>query len=474
MRRGGWTGRRREERLRAIAKAKGGSAENSIPVVTPMALGARSRVVLNSGESVPVQYAVVEVDWLITSHRGVIYERDPRFPAEAQPRSYGDEFELQYAVEQRANNLDPLQVLTDSSLPIDGPPVVRRDGVVISGNGRSQSMVLAMKLGLYEEVARGIRERAGHFKFDPAEVASVRRPVLVRLMVEDVTDSASLARYGIEMNRDPAQGMSSSEQALGLARLMTPGVVMQLADMVSELPEGYTVREFMRRRPKDIASVLSAGGLVDSRKRAAYFLPDGGLTETAKELIETILAGGTVTDIGVFRDASPSSRDRLVRAGVEFMRARSAGKEWDLAAFNTEAVRLVTEAESRASYLRRLKSRGDNDDGSLVERLLYPERFRNADADLGLHLQRRTHPAVQALARALEEDPREYLAIIAGYASKALRGADTLFEGTHPAHVFSATVGRRRGADGELRWELRVLPEEWEPAHRESTSRRSA
>jgi hypothetical protein len=108
----------------------------------------------------------VELVTLITSHRGSPYERDPRYPASARPRDYSAEQELRLAVAVRAKRLDPSRLLTDSVLPVNGPPVVCRDGVVLSGNGRTQSMRAAMKLGLYGEVRSGIMERAAWFGFD--------------------------------------------------------------------------------------------------------------------------------------------------------------------------------------------------------------------------------------------------------------------------------------------------------------------
>src|ERR1700753_2677175 len=75
--------------------------------------GREGKVVLNSGESVPIRYAVVGVDWLITSHSTLLYVRDERYPLEAQPRDYEAERELQLAVEGRASNLDPWQLLSN-------------------------------------------------------------------------------------------------------------------------------------------------------------------------------------------------------------------------------------------------------------------------------------------------------------------------------------------------------------------------
>jgi hypothetical protein len=460
---------RRANRLRSIAathrisvaESPHASEKWNAPDVPLFVYGRSSRVVLNSGEAVPVRYAVVEADWLITSHHGLSYSIDSRYPTEAQPRDYRAEIELQLAVETRASSLDAWQILTDSVLSIDGPPVVRRDGVVVSGNGRMQSIRLAMERGLYTEVAEGIVERAAHFYLQVSAICGLKRPVLVRIMELEVTNPEDLARYGIEMNRDPGQGMSASEQSIALARLMTKEVVSQLSDLISSLPDGYSVRDFMRCRSQDIAVILSSGGLIDARKRSVYFTGDGNLTEPAKDLIETTLAGLTVTDIDVLRGASRPTRDRLVRAGVEFMRMRGADDQLDLATYNNQAVEILSEAEDRASYLRTMKRQDGVDAGSLVERLLHPERFTNHTPEMGFRSRSAIHPAVEALAMALELTPLQYVACINEYARRVAGAWRSMFHCLHPADAFTETIGTQHDPSGNLLRVLRVLPGEW-------------
>lgn len=321
---------RRDRRLRAAVAAHRPQRfvdTYEAPAVSAPIIGRASRVMLNSGEAVPVCYAVVEADWLITSHRGLTYRRDERYPAAAQPRNYGAERELQLAVESRACNLDPLRLLSDSVLSVDGPPIVRADGVVLSGNGRTQSIRMAVDRGLYSDVREGVLERASWFRLDEQAIIALRAPVLVRIMTEDVADARELARLGLEMNRDPGQGMSSTEQSIALARLVTPAVVNRLTELIAELPGDKSVREFMRIRGRDIAVILGHSDLIDSRKRSMYFTEAGELTEAAKQMIETALAGLTVNDIDVLRAIEPwiawlgqglSSRERalLARSGI--------------------------------------------------------------------------------------------------------------------------------------------------------------
>jgi hypothetical protein len=218
----------------------------------------------------------------------------------------------------------------------------------------------------------------------------------------------------------------------------------------------------MRIRSRDIAVILGHSGLIDSRKRSAYFTEAGELTEIAKQLIETTLAGLTVNNIDVLRDASAPTHDRLVRGGIEFARTRAAGREWDLSRFNDEAVRLVSESESRAAYLRTLKPVGGLHSESLVDRLIHPERFHGAKGGFEFSRRSPVHPAAEALARCLELPPREYVAILRSYAERASGNWNSIFECLLPAEAFGETIARPARADGSVRWRIPVSPELWE------------
>jgi hypothetical protein len=426
-------------------------------------LGRQGKVVLNSGEVLSVRYSVVEADSLIVSHRTGLFERDPLYPVAAQPRDYEAEKELQLAVDVRASNLDADQILTDSVLPIDGPPVLLQNGVVLSGNGRAQSILLSIARGTYDGVRAEVVRRAPSYGLDSERISQMRGPVLVRVLDKLVTNEDELARYGLEMNRDPAQGMSASEQSAALSRLMTASVVERLADLAASMPADFTVREFMRRRATKVRDILGDAGLVDSRKRAAYFTDDGDLTEAAKELLENALAGLTVTDTRVVRRASKSTRDRLARVGMAFLQMRRAGPAWDIARFNTQAVSLRTAAEDWSAYLRTLKGPAGTRE-SLVERFLHPERFDGATIEFDYGSQATAlgiNPTTEALAMALEEAPRSYAELIGRYAHRAMHCGETMFGTLHPWEVFGSTIGTHKNENDEVLWNFRITPEKW-------------
>ena len=446
----------REPEETAEDKPKPVIPETSIPAT----MGRESRVKLNSGEEVPVHYAVVEADSLITSHQSTNgYVPDPRYPQAAQPRDYEREPELQAATEVRANKLDADVILSDSVYATEGSPIIREDGVVISANGRTQSVKLAIKRGNYDGIRNELLNRAERFGIPRDAVAAMKDPVLVRVMDERVTDTAALAKYGLEMNRGSSQGMSEAEQMAAFSRLVTPEVTQRLANIFSSLSGDTSLRTAMRMRSNDIANVMQNAGIIDPVQRSAFVTPDGDLTERAKELVENTLAGMTVTNPAVVRRATPAIKDKLGRVGMDFVKMQAAGDSWNIASHNTEAVELLTRALDQATYLRNMEGRDVSKEAtggdSLIERMLHPDRYRLSN--FGMFEDQATHapihPATEALAMLMEDTPRQYAGAIRAYADAADSGGATMFGAMHPSEAFNQHIAEKFG--------LNVDPEEW-------------
>lgn len=455
--------KRKEDAIIAAAEQAAPRQTKAPLAKIPVVSGQATRVVLNSGEQVPAHYAVVEARDLIQSHDPESFHWVQAYPREAQPRDYSTDKPAQAGVVTDVNNLDPGQLLSDSVLPVDGPPIILQNGVVMGGNGRTMRMKLAMRLGRgnYDAVRKSLLDKASVFGFTQDELAKMKEPVLVRVMDADVSDPGDLTRYGLEYNRAPVRGISREQMGVALARMMTTGVVDRLASIAESTPDGSSVRDMMRTRSKEIGDIMRDSGLVDQAKSSEYFTSDGTLTENAKETLESILAGLTVTKPAVLEGANPSVKDKLARAGIEFLRMKAAGSDWDIASYNTDAVQLLTRAQDNAAALRRMEGRevtGNEDHGSesLVERFLHPDRYRLSNLELGFDeqpLHPPVHPAVEALAMALEESPKEYVKTVGRYADSANEGGATMFGAEHPADVFTNKIGSKYG--------LKAIPEEW-------------
>jgi hypothetical protein len=439
-----------------------------------MAVGRATRVVSpGNPEGLPAHYAVMEATDAQTSHMPHTYEKREGYNQNGQPRDYSTNTQAQTGVESRASSIDLDQVLSNGATTMEGPPVIDQRAHVISGNGRMLSLLTALRKApeQFGKYVAGLRERAASFGVEPGEVLKFTNPVLVKVLDNPVHDDIQWSLLGTELNRDPMMGMSGSEQGVAMARLLSPEYTERLGNIINSMPtvnsegKAITVREAMRMRSGDIAQMMRDAGIISANKGAEFLTPKGDLNETSKMLFENMMAGLTVTDSSVLENAPAAVKDKLTRAGLFFISMRDAGENWNLASMNTDAIRLMTRAQDAQARLALLlgkdeaATKGATGGGTLIERYLHPERFydpsgRNVELSFdGQPLVAPQHPAVEALAMALEESPRTYAALMAKFADTAVGKQSTMFGAEHPADAFTNEIASRYG--------LKVTPEEW-------------
>ena len=150
--------------------------------------GKKTNVYTDSGKKIPVQYRVVSADDLIASHDAGALEINPGYPAALQPRDR-ERVMMREQVTRMANTLRP-EDLADGRNLNQGAPLIRNDGVVLNGNGRTIAIQRAQARN--KERATAYRdylvENAATFGFSKEEVESVKNPVLVREVQGDISD----------------------------------------------------------------------------------------------------------------------------------------------------------------------------------------------------------------------------------------------------------------------------------------------
>lgn len=438
----------------------------------PMSVGRETRVVSHgNGENLPAHYVLMEAGDLRTSHLPFTYEEREGYNQKGQPRNYKASKNAQARVAQLAASPDPDQLLDNGVSATTGPPIIDQKTDVISGNRRAMGLLTAIRDNPdgYARYIAELHSRAVTFGIDPAEVLKLKNPVLVKMLDKPVDTDIEWSRLGTELNRGPEGGMSDEEQGEAMKRLLTLEFRDRLTDIVLSMDvfdkngTALTIRELMRARSADIAQLLQDAGIISPTKIEEYVDADGNLKEKAKDLFENMLASMTVTDPEVLNRASAAVKDKLTRAGVFFAQMQSAGENWNLASMNTDAVRLLNRVQDAAARLSHLVPRETSQETSesLVDRFLHPEKYVDKkgfgpagtfEFD-GQPLIAPPHPAVEALAHAIEESPRTYSTMMANFADNATGKQSTMFGAEHPADAFTAEIGSKYG--------INVLPEEW-------------
>lgn len=185
-------------------------------------VGKESTATTERGTSVKTRYRVVDANELIASHT-LTGQENPKFPKELQPRDRS-RTASKLQVEQIANSLD-YNRLSASSLASNGSPIVAKDKVVESGNGR----ILAIKLA-YEKnnqasknYKEALMKNASELGLSPSEIAKVNNPVLIRERISEV----DRVKFTKEANESGVSSMSASEQAKTDAEALTHFIMEQ-------------------------------------------------------------------------------------------------------------------------------------------------------------------------------------------------------------------------------------------------------
>ena len=149
--------------------------------------GKETEVYTDSGKSIPVQYRVVSADDLIASHDASALEINPGYPSALQPRDR-ERVVMRQQVERMSNTLRPEELGEGRNLN-QGAPLIRSDGVVLNGNGRTIAIARAQARNRERAAAYRdyLMENAGTFGLSREAVERVDNPVLVREVQGDIS-----------------------------------------------------------------------------------------------------------------------------------------------------------------------------------------------------------------------------------------------------------------------------------------------
>jgi hypothetical protein len=163
-------------------------------------------------------FALVEMSDLTTSHTHDGHV-NTAYPQDIQPRDRA-RIASRIQIQDIANNIKP-ELLESSGHTSDGAPIVGKDGIVESGNGRTIALGLAYKIGKGEEYRQYLHDHAEHFGLKTEDVAKMEHPVIVRVRKTEV-DRPEFAR---EANQSNLMHNSPVETAFSDAERITDAMM---------------------------------------------------------------------------------------------------------------------------------------------------------------------------------------------------------------------------------------------------------
>ena len=186
--------------------------------------GRESKVKTAKGTEVVTGFAVVEASRLITSHDPATGDVNPEFPQDLQPRDRARETSRAWVLKTAAN-LDPEQ-LGKTRRADTGAPIVGKDRVVESGNGRTMAIIEAYRTGKADEYRAWLESEADYFGLSAEKIKGMKRPVLVRVR----TSAVNRAEFAVEANQDDKLAMTATEKARADANRLTEDMISLMTD----------------------------------------------------------------------------------------------------------------------------------------------------------------------------------------------------------------------------------------------------
>ena len=293
--------------------------------------GNKKTVTLPDGTKIKCHYKIVEAEAPTASHDERTFAPSKGFPTtkdgkSVNDRDYQNDADAQESVRKIASNFN--------SLALESPPIVTKDGIVISGNNRTMSSKLAARQGTDKAYLQDLREMADEYGIEPEDLNGFENP---RLILE--TDNEHEGDYTTEefaqFNRDTKKTMNNVEKAVKLTKTLNAEKIQSIAESL----QGYdTMGELYAdvKGCQEFVNKLISAGIIGENEKAQYCRTDGTLNDTGKDFCETVLVGGVLNEDNIRKLDSAGGkriRQKLVRAILPLIENKGTGKEYS---FNTE------------------------------------------------------------------------------------------------------------------------------------------
>lgn len=308
--------------------------------------GKETTVVTDSGKEIRVRYLVVPTSRVITSHDAETMAPNKAYPQELQPRDR-QRVSMQEQVTSMANNLRPVDLGAGRNLN-QGAPIIRKDGVVLNGNGRAMAIQKATAAGGDKATAyrKYIFEHSKEFGLSRANLAQVRKYMLVREVVDDIDADAMQDIIGSTAG---GSRMGASEQAKADAKKIKPRDLEHYVDNEKGDLTTAANQDF-------VANILYR--IVGKNERNAYTDEHGNVNADGIQRVKRALFSLAYNDDGLIDKMAESTDDNIRNVSRGLMSAAPAFARVNLAvkdgqAYDYDAAKTISDAVKHLDALRR-------------------------------------------------------------------------------------------------------------------------
>lgn len=311
--------------------------------------GNKKTVTLPNGTKIKCHYKLVEAESPTASHDENTYSPTPGFPSSqdgktVNDRDYYNDKDAQESVRKIAAHFN--------SLALESPPIVTKDGVVISGNNRTMSSKLAAKNGTDTAYMADLKELIDEYGLKESDLADFKHPRLILEMDAEHEGDYTTEEFA-QFNRDTKKTMSNVEKAVKITKTLNEGKIQSIASQLSAYETMGALYADAKGCQYFVTKLIDAGIIGDNEK-AQYLKSDGTLNDTGKDFTETVLVGTILNEDNIRRldrAGGKRIRQKLVRAILPLVENKGTGKEYSFNKELNEAVDIaVSVAKNHEKY----------------------------------------------------------------------------------------------------------------------------
>lgn len=291
-------------------------------------------------------YEVRELEDVHASHSGITFQENPAYRLR-NDRDYRNAANQGKVVTQAAK-FDPSYHVTDNPDSTNGPPILDGDGNALGGNGRAMALQRVYRYNPKgaESYRQLLIKNAERFGIDPANIAGMKKPVLVR-----VVDDASIEAGGgkqvavTDFNKKGTAEYTPSERAIADSKMVSQDTLEEISKQLANSGENVTLAEILSGdNGRLVLQRLTEDGVISPNEWASL-VGKSGLTDAGKARISNSIVGRFFTDASQMDSILPAIRGKLERLAAPVGRA-AAIEGWDLTPTIREAVDMIETARS--------------------------------------------------------------------------------------------------------------------------------
>jgi hypothetical protein len=255
----------------------------------------RSReIVLPSGEKHTSKFAIVELSSILASHNETSFTDTVGYPTSKNgrninDRNYAGDKHAQLKVYSIAQKLEPSLIISTSVDP-EGPPIISKDGIVVSGNNRIMSLKLALSEfpKNYKDYLIALKEELLAGGYGIVKMTGIKNPVLVRIDEDfQAYTTENMNQYNVDSKKSESQidrSIRVSQQLLENEYCQT--ALIELISTQETVSELYNSKSDVLRFQK----ILLDCKLITGNELPKYFA-DNSLSALGINLFMVILSG---------------------------------------------------------------------------------------------------------------------------------------------------------------------------------------